>query len=262
MIIDSHAHIFPDKIAEKASINIGKFYGIEMSYNGTVDTLLKEGTAAGVDKYLVHSVATTPKQVESINEFIAKQVEMYPDKFIGFMTLHPESTNLKEEFDWALSHGLKGVKLHPDFQEFDIDSDKAKEIYSLANGKCPILMHMGDKTKKYSKAYKLAPMFDEFSELDVIAAHFGGYSEWDEAAECLKDTRAYVDSSSSLFGLSPEKTRELIDIYTPQRVLFGTDYPMWDAAEELDRWSKVQITDEERELIFHKNLENLLKKYE
>ena len=262
MIIDSHAHIFPEIIAEKASKNIGKFYGIEMKYDGTVEKLLEEGRAAGVDKFLVHSVATTPKQVDSINQFIARQVERYPDKFIGFMTLHPESTNLKAEFDWALSHGLRGIKLHPDFQEFDINSDKAKEIYRLANGKCPVLIHMGDRRTQYSKAEKLAPLFDEFLELDVIAAHFGGYSEWESAAAYLATTRSYVDSSSSLFELPPEKVRQLIDTYTPSRVLFGTDYPMWDAAEELERWSKIPITEEERELIFHRNLLNLLKKYE
>ncbi len=262
MIIDAHTHIFPEMIAEKASLNIGKFYGITMSHNGTREKLLEEGTAAGIDKFLIHSVATTPKQVSSINSFIAKSVELYPDKFIGFMTLHPESDYLEEEFFWGLEHGLKGVKLHPDFQEFDINSEKAKEIYKLANGRCPVLIHMGDYRTQYSKAEKLAPLFDEFLELDVIAAHFGGYSEWETAASYLKDTRAYVDTSSSLFELSPDDVRKLIDTYTPERVIFGTDYPMWDAREELSRWEKIPLSDTERELIFHGTLENLLKKYE
>ena len=262
MIIDAHTHIFPEAIAEKASLNIGKFYGIPMSHNGTRDTLLSEGAAAGIDKFLIHSVATTPRQVSSINAFISKSVELYPDKFIGFMTLHPDSENLEEEFNWGLEHGLRGIKLHPDFQEFNLDSDKAKAIFKLANGKCPVLIHMGDRRTQYSKAERLAPLFDEFLELDVIAAHFGGYSEWDNAAKLLGPTRAYVDTSSSLFEISPEKARELIDVYTPKRVLFGTDYPMWDARDELKRWEPIPLTDEERELIFHKNLENLLKKYE
>lgn len=261
MIIDAHTHIFPEMIAKKASLNIGNFYGIPMAHNGTREKLLEEGTAAGIDKFLIHSVATTPKQVQSINSFIAKSVELYPDRFIGFMTLHPESENLKEEFNWGIEHGLQGVKLHPDFQEFDLNSEKAKEIYKLAEGKCPVLIHMGDYRTQYSKAEKLAPLFDEFPKLDIIAAHFGGYSEWENAAAYLSLTRAYVDTSSSLFELSPKKVRELINIYTPERVIFGTDYPMWDACDEMRRWEDIPLTEEERELIFHKNLENLLAKY-
>ena len=152
MIIDSHAHIFPEIIAEKASKNIGDFYGIKMRHDGTRDKLLEEGKAAGVDRFLIHSVATTPKQVESINRFIADSVRLYPDRFIGFATLHPDSENLEEEFRRAMYNGLRGIKLHPDFQNFDLGSDRAKEIYKLAEGKCPVLIHMGDKRTQFSKA--------------------------------------------------------------------------------------------------------------
>ena len=89
MIIDSHAHIYPDKLARKAARSIGDFYDIDMDLDGTVDMLLKVGDEAGVDKFLVHSVATTPHQVRSINSFIAKSVSEHPDRFIGFATLHP-----------------------------------------------------------------------------------------------------------------------------------------------------------------------------
>lgn len=78
MIIDSHAHIYPDKLARKAARSIGDFYDIDMDLDGTVDMLLKVGDEAGVDKFLVHSVATTPHQVRSINSFIAKSVSEHP----------------------------------------------------------------------------------------------------------------------------------------------------------------------------------------
>ena len=69
-IIDSHAHIFPQKIAEKATINIGKFYDIVMDLNGSVDMLLAQAEKVGITKSVVHSVATVPQQVCSINDFI------------------------------------------------------------------------------------------------------------------------------------------------------------------------------------------------
>ena len=262
MIIDVHTHIFPQIIAEKASANIGNFYGIGMKYDGTRETLIREGTAAGVDKFVVYSVSTTPKQVDSINRFICDSVKKYPDKFIGFATLHPNSENLEEQFEWAMQNGLKGIKLHPDFQEFDINDPKAYKIYELAEGRCPIVIHMGDQRTQFSKAEKLVPVLEKFEGLDVIAAHFGGYSEWGNSAAFLSMTHAYVDTSSSMFALRPDQVRELIDIYSPERVMFGTDYPMWDAKDELDYLSKVHLSENERELILHGNIERLLAKYE
>jgi hypothetical protein len=37
-IIDIHAHIFPDKIAEKASANVGAFYNLSMKHDGKIRT--------------------------------------------------------------------------------------------------------------------------------------------------------------------------------------------------------------------------------
>ena len=90
MIIDAHAHIFPDKIADKAAEGIGGFYNITAKYDGTLGTLLEQGSAAGVDKFLVQSVATVPEQVRSINNYISECVSRYPDRLIGFGAMHPD----------------------------------------------------------------------------------------------------------------------------------------------------------------------------
>lgn len=262
MIIDAHAHIYPEKIAVKASNNVGNFYGITMAYDGSLEHLLEEGKRAGVTKFLVHSVATKPAQVASINRFIAESVAKYPDQLIGFCAMHPDSDHMEEEFRWAMAHGLKGIKLHPDFQNFYLDEEKAKEIYRLAEGVCPILFHMGDSRTQFSKAERLVNVMREFPNLDCIAAHFGGYSEWATGAAFLATERCYVDTSSSTFRLEPYKIRQLVDIYGADRILFGTDYPMWDATEELSRLLKAGFTEEEKEKMFHLNLEKLLAKYE
>ena len=261
MIIDVHAHVFPDTLAKKASDNIGNFYGIKMKYDGTVDALLKEGTEASVDKFVIHSVATKPSQIDSINEFIYNTVSEHKDRFIGFCSLHPDSDRLKEQFEWAMNHGLKGIKLHPDFQKFYIDEDRAMKIYEMASGVCPIIMHMGDWRTQYSKGEKLYRVLKKFPNLDVIAAHFGGFTEWDRAAAYLSMSNVFVDTSSSTFRLTPKQIRELIDIYGASKVIFGTDYPMWNAGDELKSLSEVEMSDEEREMILHGNLERLLEKY-
>ena len=90
-IIDAHAHIYPDKIAEKATRAIGDFYGLNMELTGTPERLAEEGKAAGISRFVVHSCATKAHQVRSINEFIKEETALHPE-FIGYMTLHQDMT--------------------------------------------------------------------------------------------------------------------------------------------------------------------------
>ena len=143
-IYDAHAHIFPAKIAEKATVNIGHFYDIPMSHVGSAEQLLEKGGAIGVKRYLVCSTATRPDQVEHINTFIHEQCQLHPE-FFGFATMHPGYASIEQELDRALSLGLHGIKLHPDFQTFDIDAPEALPIYRAAcDRRMAILFHTGD----------------------------------------------------------------------------------------------------------------------
>ena len=93
-VIDSHCHIYPIKIAKPAVESTGRFYDMTALGDGTVDSLLKIGENCGIDRFVVQSVATTPHQVKSINEFIASEVANHPDKLIGLGTLHPDSQDI------------------------------------------------------------------------------------------------------------------------------------------------------------------------
>lgn len=254
MIIDSHAHIYPDKLARKAARSIGDFYDIDM--------LLKVGDEAGVDKFLVHSVATTPHQVRSINSFIAKSVSEHPDRFIGFATLHPGcGDEIPEIVDEAIELGLSGIKLHPDFQEFDIDAPEAMRMYEVLEGRLPILFHTGDYRTQYSKPTKIIKVLEKFPKLDIIAAHFGAWSEWGYGSKELSEAGVYVDSSSSFYAMSPERIMEMIHIFGTDKIFFGSDYPMWNVKKELETFMSLPLSAEDREKILHKNLEGLLAKY-
>jgi len=259
MIIDMHAHIFPDKIAEKATRGIESFYDIEMDTVGSVANLIAEGERAGIDRFVVHSVATTAAQVESINRFIVSTVAQYPDKLIGFATMHPDYEGIQQEIEWAMEHGLAGVKIHPDFQKFLIDDEKAYPLYECIEGRIPLLVHTGDYRYEYSKPERMARVMDRFPKLDVIGAHFGGWSVWEKAAEILGGRRIWVDTSSSLYSIAPETARRLIDAYGVDRVLFGSDFPMWKPKEELERFMQIPLTEEEREKILWKNAASLLR---
>lgn len=258
MIIDAHAHIYPDKIAVKASHSIRDFYDLPVNHDGSVGQLLELGKSAGIDMHLVHSVATTAEQVIRINDFIINEVNLHNDRFVGFCTLHPDFDNPGHEIDRILASGLKGIKLHPDFQQFNLDDEKAFAIYEAAEGRLPILTHMGDPRYDFSSARRLYNVLERFPGLTVIGAHLGSYSNWDEAANILQGTGIYVDTSSSLFFLTPEKVRGLIDSYGADKVLFACDYPMWTPAEEIERMNLVPLSDEDRRKIMYKNAARLL----
>ena len=260
-IINAHAHIYPEKIAAKATETIGVFYDIPMNMPaGTAERLLEDGGKAGISRYLVHSVATTAHQVRSINEFIKRECLEHPE-FIGFIALHQDLTEeeMHREVDWALENGFHGIKLHPDFQKFYIDEEIAEKFYRAAEGRLPILMHIGDDRYDYSKPERLVKMAKKHPNQIFIAAHFGGYRSWDDAKLYQGLDNVYFDTCSSLPFISPDRAKEIIDMLGAERFFFATDFPMWDSTGELERFNKIPLTDKEREMILGENIKSLLK---
>jgi len=259
-IIDAHCHIYPDKIAQKASDSTGNFYHIPSLLDGKISTLLEHGAKANFTHYIVQSVATTPKQVSSINHFIADAVANSGGKFTGLGTLHPDSEDIEADFKEIIDLGLKGVKLHPDIQQFKIDDYRMLKIYELCEGRLPILIHTGDSRYDYSNPNRMMPILDIYTDLTVIGAHFGGWSVWEEATKQLsKYKNFYVDCSSSFYAITFEKAKELIMAYGTDKVLFGTDYPMWEPEIEFEKFMQIDLTEQQREDILYNNAAKLFK---
>ena len=132
------------------------------------------------------------------------------------------------------------------------------KIYELCEGRLPILMHTGDNRYDLSNPNRLSTILDIYKDLTIIGAHFGGWSIWEEATKKLHGYKnLYVDCSSSLYAITPEKAKELIGIYGSDRVLFGTDYPMWEPREEIERFLKIDLTEKERRDILCNNAARL-----
>jgi predicted TIM-barrel fold metal-dependent hydrolase len=260
-IIDTHAHIYPQKVGEKARKNISAFYGLPLfGVGASSKDLLKSGSTIGVCKYVVHSTATAKSQVKSINDFIISETALHSE-FAGFATLHPDMTE-EEVFCEAArvkASGLMGVKLHPDFQKFLIDDEKAFKIYDACSRQnLPILFHTGDMRFDYSSPYRLIAVAKAFPRLLAIAAHLGGYTRWDEAMEYKGLDNIFFDTSSSLFRLAPSRAKELINHLGHGRFFFGVDFPMWTHEGELARFLSLGFSDEINECILSKNAERVL----
>ena len=263
MIIDAHAHIYPQKIAGKATEVIGEFYDIKMSLPaGTAERLLENGKSAGIDRFVVHSVATTAHQVDSINAFILSECEKHPE-FIGFMTLHQDLSEeeIFERVESCVKAGIRGIKLHPDFQKFSIDDESVFKFYRAAGEfSLPILFHTGDNRYDYSKPYKMATVAKLFPKNRFIGAHFGGYRCWDELDVYKGLSNVWFDTSSSLPFLDVDFATSLIKKFGTERFFFGTDFPMWKADEELLRFMKLKLTEREKETILGENFLSFIKK--
>lgn len=257
-IIDAHCHIYPDKIAQKASDSTGRFYNMPSILDGKISTLIERGEKAGIEHFIVQSVATIPKQVSSINNFIAKAVAESNGRFTGFGTLHPDSDDIEADVNEIIRLGLKGIKLHPDIQQVRLDDSRMSKMYELCEGRLPMLIHTGDFRYDFSNPNRMMPILEKYPNLTVIGAHFGGWSIWEEATEKLSKYENFlVDCSSSLYAMTPEKAKELVEAYGADRVLFGTDYPMWEPETEIERFMKIDLTEKQREDILYNNAARL-----
>ena len=255
MVIDAHCHIYPDKIADKAAHATARFYTLPATYDGTLSTLLEAGAKAGIDRFVVQSVATTPQQVSSINHFIAASVAAHPDKLYGLGTLHPASEDPEADVKELLALGLRGVKLHHDIQQFKIDDYRCLKIYELCEAYgLPMLLHTGDHRFDYSNPNRLIPVLDIYRNLCEVGAHFGGWSMWEEASRQLRHREIFfVDCSSAFYALDNDTVRRIIANYGTDRVLFGTDYPMWDVEKEKKRFDTLGYGEADREKMLCRN---------
>lgn len=259
-IIDFHAHIYPDKIAEKASHSVGEFYSIPMNKIGSVDTLLKSGGEAGVGMFVVQSVATVSRQVQSINDFIHAACQEHPDRLIGFGTIHPGLENPVDEIERCVKLGLHGIKIHPDVQRFHMDEPLLCTLFTRPlEAVCRFCPLQADYRYDFSQPAPTAHILDDFPKLEVIGAHFGGWSLWDLAMEYLLDRSCWLDTSSSFAFLGKVRSKEIIRAYGADRLLFGDDFPMWDHKTEVETLLSLDLTDDEYEKIFSGNAKRLLR---
>ncbi len=252
-IIDAHTHIYPEKIAEKATEAISEFYQIPMCHFGSSEVLLESGRQIGVEKYLVCSAATVPQQVPIINDFILRECAKHPE-FLGFGTVHPDYEDMDGELRRIKALGLRGVKLHPDFQQFYIDDGAALPMFkAIRDNDMFVLVHLGDDKRPYSDPKRMAFVIDEVPGLKVIGAHFGSYGVWWDNLETYRPGTIVFDISSSLFLLDKKTAYQFFDRYGIGSFFWGTDFPMWDHREELERFFALGLSEEENRMILYDN---------
>lgn len=271
MIIDFHTHIFPDALAPKTIPYLAGLSGITPSMDGTRDGLLSSMKEAGIDYSVVLPVVTQPKQFASINRFAA-QINGH-DGILSFGGIHPDSAQPEQELEQIADYGLKGIKLHPDYQAVCADDPRYIRIVSEAlRRRLIIVFHagvdIGLPEPNYSTPQMLRHLLDELStslkELPngttapIVLAHTGGFRFWDEVEQLLVGQPVYFDLSFSAPYLSDEQMLRIIRAHGAHRILFGTDCPWGSQKGYLEHLLSLPFTEEEKEQIFWKNAAQLL----
>lgn len=252
--VDGHAHIYPEKIAEKAGQSISDFYTIPKTGGGPVRHLLESTVNSPVTHFIVHSVAVKPGNVENINNFIANECKEHP-QFIGFGCMHQDYEDMEAEVNRMIDLGLKGVKIHPDIQHVNLDDPRLMKLYEIIEGRIPAVIHTGDYRFDFSHPRRLKEVLKSFPNLVVDAAHFGGWSIPELGYDLLGNENCYVDTSSSSFMMGARRMRELINLFGTERVLFGSDYPLFASQDEAKFIQNIGLSDEVFEKVTWKNAE-------
>lgn len=249
-IFDIHTHIYPDDIAQKATDSVRKFYELDGApgMSGTASKLLEQGKKAGISGFLILPVAIRPDRAEGINDFLLAQVSQHKE-FYGFGTVHAAMQAPEAEAERIIAMGLRGIKMHPDSQKFNIDDPRLFPMYEAIQGRIPVMLHVGDPRYDYSHPARLRRVLSEFPKLQAIAAHFGGYTMHREALELLGDTDCIMDISSSMMFMEPGEAEKYINIYGAERMAYGTDYPLWDPVDEVQRFLQLKLTPDQLEQI-------------
>ena len=271
MIIDIHTHVYPDKIAERAVSKLEKNAGIKARVNGRKDGLRESMREAGVDYSLLLPVATSAKQVDKINEE-AGQTNAGADQtgLLSFGGIHPDTENYKEVLRRICALGLRGIKLHPDYQEAFFDDIRYKRIVSEATELgLYIMVHAGEDIGLpepiHCRPQHVLEVLKDTQSDHLILAHMGGWRLWDEVEQMLSDQPVYIDTSFSenyIQGVGGLLDREsfvrIVRKFGAGRVLFGTDSPWSSQKESVEWFMETDLSAEEKEKILSGNAKKIL----
>ena len=266
--IDFHTHIFPDRLAEGAVSSLAQKSGLVPVCRADKASTAAYFRARGASKIVCHNIAVSPRTMHNVNTFA---IESADDFVIPFGSVHP-SGDWKPELERLAAAGIRGIKLHPEYQDFFVDDESVfpmyEEIFRLG---FILLFHAGMdlayRPPWKASAARLAKVAKAFRGEPIVAAHLGGFSEPEEVEAHLGGLGLYADLAAVASEydtptlpktVSGKLLDDLIKVFGSDRVLFATDCPWQSPESGLKALSLAALSDAERENILHRNAERLL----
>ena len=261
MIIDTHSSFRPEFVPPKEKIY----------EEATEDKFLDTMKTSGVDKAVIWFIPSNPNDVGKINDWIAERVGRHPDKLIGFANIYPPHGDAAmKEIDRALDKlKLKGLKLHPLVQGYRMNDPSVFRVLERAREyDVPIVTHVtspayrpfpdymgglmqevADFDSKWTKSAFLKEMFPHYNSNKFYAAHLGGIYD------------AIIEGSKISFQTTGACVSAIEYAYRavgPERIVFGSDYPFNDMANEVEKIKRAQIPEEAKKMILGENARKAL----
>jgi predicted TIM-barrel fold metal-dependent hydrolase len=261
--IDFHTHIFPDKVAKPAmdalAAESGKY---RPCTDGTLTGLKASMAKANISASLVANIATKPNQMLPILQFCR---EIKSDSIHPFVSFHPsnDSYDVEEMLGDAQQAGIRGVKLHPMYQNFNIDDKYLYGFYELiAAMGLKLMLHTGFDMafpgNTQADVERVRRIAEWFKDLTIVCTHVGGWKQWDRI-NCLKGLEnVYTETSMTLTEISEQEFIKALGVFGEDRILFGSDSPWTDQKESLEHVLRLPLPDRLKEKMLFKNAERLL----
>ena len=281
MIIDFHAHTFPDKIAAAAVASLAACSHLKPHTDATNSGLAASMKRSGIDRSVILPVATSPRQVRKVNDSSARVNEGSAEHgLISFGCMHPDFEDWHDELSRIRSLGLKGIKLHPPYQGADLDDIRYLRIISRAAELGLIVLTHAGWDIGLPEEVRCTPamcrhVMEETGPFPFVLAHMGGWREWEEVPGLLAGTGVYLDTAFSVGECEPgedgywdgkdrsmlqeEDFLKLVKAFGADHVLFGTDSPWSDQKKSLEWIRNLPLAGADKEKILGENAARLLK---
>jgi predicted TIM-barrel fold metal-dependent hydrolase len=260
LIIDFHTHCFPDELAVKAVASLSEKAGIPAMLNGTVNDLKRSMKASRITGSVLLNIATKPSQTAKINSW---SVQIRDQSVISFSSIHPFCEDWENELKRIKELGFRGIKFHPEYQEFYIDDEAMFPIYELAFELGLIIAFHAGVDLGFDPPYHCTPerldtLLRRFKGGRIVAAHMGGYQYWDEVEKYLVGKDIYFDTSYAVGVMDSKQAKRIIHDHGYNKILFGSDSPWKDQGWSVQCVKDLCLGPEIEEAIFYKNAVELL----
>lgn len=260
MIIDFHTHFYPENIADRA-MERGRTFGVESCSDGTLAGLLREMDRCGIDHAVGLPLSNKPDNVRGVNNWA---YHLKNDRITMLGSIHPLAPDPESHIKWLAEHGFRGIKMHPEYQQFRFDDPALEPIWqSLIENDMFLLTHagadIGFPPPYHSDPASLAAFHRRYPELTLVLAHLGSWRMWDEVKKHLAGLPVYMDCCFVDNLIPDELFMEIVRGHGAGRILFGSDSPWRKQSEDVEFINRLPLTAMEKEQILHLNARKLLR---
>lgn len=280
MIIDFHTHTFPDRIAAKTVRNLAGVSHTMPFTDGSVRSLLSSMREADVDYSVNLPVMTSAAQVGKVNHALMEQREvLFAQGIITFGGMHPDYENYKQELNFLKQRGCFGIKIHPAYQNTDLDDVRMMRMIDCASDLGLIVVtHAGIDIGIYDRNYcsvkHILHVIDQIHPPKLVLAHMGNWGCWEDVERDLAGAPVWFDTAFAIGPITsnPEQTQEpylkenlsdedfvrICHKHGTNRILFATDSPWQNQKDYIERIRHTGLSPAEQEQILWKNAKELL----